>query len=208
MKLIVLGPQGSGKGTQAELLAKHFMVLHIDAGRMLRDESNKNSDLGKKIRAHIDKGELIRDEIMLNILEVRLKKRDCKAGFVLDGFPRTVNQAKKFHAKNAVNKVVFLRINNSLAVKRLSKRLQCSKCGSIYGVEIMPKKSGICDDCGGKLFQRVDDKPEIIRKRLKIYHKQARPIIAFYKKQRLFVDFDGSKSINFVFKKILHSLKK
>lgn len=208
MKLIVLGPQGSGKGTQAELLANHFRIPHIDAGRMLRDESSKNTIRGKKIKARIEKGELIHDEIMLYLLKNRLKKQDCRKGFVLDGFPRTLNQAKQFHVQNSLDKVVFLHISDSIAVKRLSQRLQCENCGTIYGVEIKPKKNRVCDKCGGLLFQRIDDTPRVIKKRLMIYHKQVKPIIDFYTAKRLLVDFDGSKDVAFIFKKILYSLRK
>lgn len=208
MRLIIIGAQGSGKGTQAGLLSKYFKIAHIDAGLLLRKESQKNTKSSKNLRKIIDSGRLISDKIMIDILRVRLKKPDCEKGFIIDGFPRTKFEAEFIDSNFKINKVLFLSISDSLAVKRASARMQCEKCGVIYGISILPKKSGFCDKCNGKLFARADDTPKVIKKRLKIYHKQINPIIKFYSKKNLIERFDGAKPAGVVFKKILLKLAK
>ncbi len=208
MRLIIIGPQGSGKGTQAALLSKHFKIAHIDAGLLLRKESQKNTKSSKNLRKIIDKGMLISDKIMINILSARLKKSDCKKGFIIDGFPRTKFEAEFIGQNFKINKVLFLNISDSLAVKRLSARMQCEKCGAIYGVSVLPKINGFCNKCKGRLFARADDTPAIIKKRLKIYHAQINPIIKFYTKKNLIESFNGEKPAKVVFKKIILKLAK
>ncbi|MBI4141476.1 nucleoside monophosphate kinase [Candidatus Woesearchaeota archaeon] len=207
MRIVILGPQGSGKGTQANLLSKKFKLPHIDAGQLLRDEVEKGSVVGKKIKLKMERGELIDPEIAPEIIRKRLSKADCKKGFVLDGFPRDIGQAKSLEKITRINVVVELKVSDVIAVKRLTNRWQCMKCDTIYGITIPPKKAGFCDKCGGKLIKRKDDTAPLIKKRLKVYHNVTEPVIDYFKKQNKVVSVDASKPVGVAFKQIIASLK-
>ena len=192
MRIVILGPQGSGKGTQANLLSAKLKIPHIDAGQLLRDEVAKGTVIGKKIKAKMERGELINPSIAPKIVGTRLVKGDCRTGFILDGFPRDVKQAMLLEKTTAIDAVIELEVNDSLAVKRLTNRLQCMKCDTIYGITIRPKKKGLCDNCGGKLVKRKDDTPALIKRRLRLYHKVTEPLINYFKaktfgKKRLYL---------------------
>jgi len=181
MRIVMLGPPGAGKGTYASRLTGRLGIPHISTGDMVREEIRKQSDLGKKIKEYSDKGALVPDEIIIKLLTERLEKPDCSRGFILDGFPRTISQAEALEKIAPIDLVVNLNVPDDIIITRLSNRLICSKCGAIYNLlTLKPKKDQICDKCGGNLYQREDDKPEVIRERLKIYRRQTQPLIDYY----------------------------
>ncbi len=207
MKIILLGPQGSGKGTQAKILKKEFKIPHISIGDLFREiTKKKTSILGRKLKNYMNKGELVPNKITLKILKQRLNKRDCKKGFILDGFPRSLIQAKELDKIEKINKLFYVHVTDSLAVKRLSNRWQCKKCGAIYGIDVKPRKKGYCDKCHVKLYQREDDKPKAIKERLREFHQMIRPILKHYKK--ITVKIDGSLSIKKIFGLLKKEIKK
>lgn len=186
MKIVMLGPPGAGKGTYASRLTVKLGIPHISTGDMVREEIKRQTDLGKKIKEYSDKGALVPDEIIIKILAERLGKPDCAKGFILDGFPRTINQAEALERITEIDLVINLNVPDEIIITRLSNRLICSKCGAIYNLlTLKPKKEGICDKCGGKLYQREDDKPEVIKERLDVYRRQTEPLIGYYSKKGL-----------------------
>ncbi|MBI2208182.1 adenylate kinase [Candidatus Woesearchaeota archaeon] len=193
MNIILLGPPGVGKGTIASKLSKKMKVPHIATGDMLRENVAQKTDLGAKAKNYMDKGLLVPDELVIEMIKERLKRKDCKKGFILDGFPRTINQADEISNAARVDKVVNLQASDGIIVKRLSRRRVCSQCSFIYHLDfIKPNREGFCDKCSGTLYQREDDKPETVKKRLKVYEKQTEPLIKYYQDKDLLVDVDGS----------------
>jgi len=186
MRIVMLGPPGAGKGTYASRLTVRLGIPHISTGDMVREEIKKQTDLGKKIKEYSDKGALVPDEIIIKLLAERLGKADCAEGFILDGFPRTISQAEALEKIAKIDLVVNLNVPDEIIITRLSNRLICSKCGAIYNLlTLKPKKEGICDKCGGKLYQREDDKPEVVRERLNVYRRQTEPLIEYYSEKGL-----------------------
>ena len=186
VKIVILGPPGAGKGTYASRLTKILGIPHISTGDMVRDEIRRQTDLGRKIKEYSDKGALVPDEIIIRLLSERLKREDCKRGFILDGFPRTISQAEALDRISGVDLVINLNVPDNVIIARLSNRLICSKCGAIYNaLTLKPKREGICDRCGGKLYRREDDRPEVIRERLRVYRRQTEPLIEYYAKRGL-----------------------
>lgn len=193
MNIILLGPPGVGKGTIASKLSKKMKVPHIATGDMLRENVAQKTDLGAKAKNYMDKGLLVPDELVIEMIKERLKRKDCKKGFILDGFPRTINQADEISNAARVDKVVNLQASDGIIVKRLSRRRVCSQCSFIYHLDfIKPNREGFCDKCSGTLYQREDDKPETVKKRLKVYEKQTEPLIKYYRDKDILVDVDGS----------------
>jgi len=182
----MLGPPGAGKGTYASRLTVRLGIPHISTGDMVREEIKKQTDLGLKIKEYSDRGALVPDEIIIKLLAERLGKPDCNRGFILDGFPRTISQAEALENIAKIDLVINLNVPDDIIIARLSNRLICSKCGAIYNLlTLKPKKEGVCDKCGGKLYQREDDKPEVIKERLNVYRKQTEPLIEYYAKKGL-----------------------
>ena len=207
MKLVLIGPQGSGKGTQAKLLREKFKIPHISTGDMFRENIEKKTELGIKAKAVSDSGKLMPDNITNAIVEDRLKKPDAKKGFILDGYPRNIMQAEALEKFAEIDHVLDVEVSDSLAVKRLSSRWQCRKCGAIYGITLMPKKKWFCDKDGSELYQRDDDRPEVIRKRLEIYHKETKPLIDFYRKKGILAEIDGNQPVEKIFGDIMWVLE-
>jgi adenylate kinase len=198
-----MGPPGAGKGTQAKKIVEKFGIVHLSTGDMFREAKKSDED----IRKFLESGQLVPDEIVVNMVKKRLEKDDIKKGFLLDGFPRTVNQAqeldKMLKSENIkIDAVFFIDVHFEEAVKRISGRRVCS-CGASYHVNFIPPKvKGKCDVCNGELIQRSDDKENVVKDRLDVYEKQTRPLIDYYKKTGLFVNIDGLKSESEVFEEI------
>ena len=182
MRMVLLGPPGSGKGTYASRLNSVLGVPHISTGDMVREEIKAQTELGKTIKRYSDKGELVPDEIIIQLLAERLKKPGAEKGFILDGFPRTPPQAEALDKIAKLDLVINLNVPDEIIIARLSNRLTCRKCGAIYNrLTLKPKLDEICDLCGGELYQRDDDKPEVIKERLNVYRRNTEPLIEYYK---------------------------
>ena len=193
MNIVLLGPPGIGKGTVAVKLSQKLKIPHIATGDMLRENVSEKTKLGIKAKSYMDSGALVPDDLVIEMVKERLQRKDCKKGFILDGFPRTINQAEKIGKKIKIGKVINLQADDNVIVQRLSKRRVCSKCGSIYHLDyIKPKKEGICDKCNGELYQREDDKPAAIKERLRVYGEKTEPLVNYYMKKGILADVDGS----------------
>lgn len=189
MRLIIFGPPGAGKGTLSSRLASKLGIAQIATGDMIREEIKRNTDLGRTISSYANKGELVPDEIVIEALKKRLSQPDSHKGFILDGYPRTVEQAKALERITKIDAIIRIKIPESILVERLANRIICRKCGAVYNVKYLkPKKSSVCDVCGGELYQRTDDKPEVIRERFRVYEMDTQPIMEHYKENMPFVD--------------------
>lgn len=191
---ILLGAPGAGKGTVGERLSKNLNIPLISTGDLLRENVKEKTELGLKAKEYMDKGELVPDEIVISILVDRIKMRDCENGFILDGFPRNINQAKNLekYIEDGKTKVIYLKADDEFLVKRLSNRRICETCGAIYHlINIPPKVPGVCDKCGGKLIQRDDDKEEVVRNRLSVYHNITSPLLDYYKNKGILFTLPG-----------------
>ena len=194
MNFIFLGPPGAGKGTLAAQVAEEYKIPQISTGDIFRENIKNQTELGKKVKAIMDAGGLVGDDVVLEIVEDRLKKDDCKNGFILDGFPRTIPQAEAFEKLGIEVKVVNFKVNNDLIIARLSNRRVCKNCKQNYNVKFMPPKvEGVCDKCGGELFTREDDKLESITHRLEVYRKETEPLIDFYRNLNKMTDIDSAR---------------
>jgi len=204
MKLIFLGKQGSGKGTQGKIIADKLGIFHISTGDLLRSATGK---IKLEIDSYINKGNLVPDELIFKILKERLHDKETQEGFILDGFPRNLEQAKELEKITKIDKVVDIDILDNEAVKRLSARWSCPKCKTSYNyvTSPKPKKKGICDFCNISLIHREDDKKEAIRKRLEIYHRETEPLLVFYK--NILVKINGKQEINKVTEYLLKQIK-
>ncbi len=205
MKIIMLGAPGAGKGTQAKMIADKYHLPHISTGDIFRANIKEGTELGKQAKEYMDRGALVPDELTVKILLDRVSADDCKNGYVLDGFPRTIPQAEVLDealAKlgDAVDLAINVEVPDENIVRRMSGRRACLKCGATYHIEhIPPKKEGICDVCGEALVQRDDDKPETVQKRLTVYHEQTAPLIEYYGNKKILKEVDGTKDMEAVF---------
>jgi adenylate kinase len=201
MQVVLFGPPGAGKGTQAKFLAEKFNIPHISTGDILRENVKKGTALGVKARSYMDKGALVPDQLLNDLVRSRLEEPDTKRGFLLDGYPRTIPQATALDEilddlNRKLTAVVNIEVGTSALVKRLSGRRICRQCGASYHVTFNPPKvPGICDLCGGELYQRADDTEEAIKNRLAVYKKQTQPVLDYYKKKGVLVDIDGDREI-------------
>lgn len=214
MRLIFLGPPGVGKGTQAQRICAKYSIPQISTGDMYRQAIKDQTQLGMKADALMKSGKLADDSITLNLVKERLKKTDCKNGFLMDGFPRTIPQAEGFdvllnEVKQKLDAVISIEVPEEKIIDRLSGRRQCPDCSAVYHIENSPpKKKDVCNKCGKILIQRNDDKPETIQKRLEVYRTLTAPLIAFYKKKKLLRTVDGDQDMDTVFGEILTVLEK
>ncbi len=213
MKIIMLGAPGAGKGTQAKMIAEKFGIPHISTGDIFRANIKEGTNLGKEAKEYMDKGQLVPDELTVRILLDRVSKDDCKSGYVLDGFPRTIPQAEVLSNEVAklgdkIDFAIDVDVPDENIIRRMGGRRCCLKCGATYHVEhIPPKKEGICDVCGAELVLRDDDKAETVKKRLDVYHEQTQPLIDYYSKLNILRTVDGTKDKNDVFADIVNLLE-
>lgn len=208
MKLSIIGPPGSGKGVQSYLISKHFKIAHISPGEILREEFAKKTKLGINAEKYWRSGDLVPDDIILGIVKKRIKKSDCRNGFIMDGFPRRLYEVEEFLKFSGFDKIILLDVPDRISVKRITSRRECSKCDAVYGSSIVPKKKGVCDKCCGKLYQRKDDNIKSVKNRLKIYHKTIDPIIRFFKNKNLLLKIKGVGSVDDVFNVIRSKLRR
>jgi adenylate kinase len=212
MKIIMLGAPGAGKGTQAKRIAAKYNVPHISTGDIFRANIKNNTELGQKAKAFMDKGELVPDSLVLDLIMDRFTEDDCKNGYVLDGFPRTIPQAEALSdALKANGEKVDFAINIDVPdeniINRMGGRRACVGCGATYHIQFnAPKVEGVCDACGEKLILRDDDKPETVKNRLNVYHTQTQPLIDFYEKAGVLVNIDGTQDMDKVFADIVKVL--
>jgi len=186
VKAIIFGAPGAGKGTYSSRLKEKLGVETIATGDIFRDLMKAESDLGRKVRGYVEKGHLVSDEIVLEVLKERLSKIPKEKGFILDGYPRTLEQAKTLDNITPIDVILLLDVPDQIIIERLSSRRICRNCGTVYNIRFLkPKKEGICDKCGGPLYQRSDDNPEVIRNRLKVYQEQTKPLIEYFRKKNL-----------------------
>ncbi len=212
MKIIMLGAPGAGKGTQAEMIADKYGLPHVSTGDIFRANIKNGTELGKEAKKYMDQGLLVPDELTVRILLDRVAKEDCKDGYVLDGYPRTIPQAEVLDEALAklgdkIDCAIDVDVPDDVIIKRMSGRRACPSCGATYHIEnIPPKKEGICDKCGEALILRDDDKGETVKKRLDVYHEQTQPLIDFYTAKGILKSVDGTQGMQKVFDDIIEIL--
>lgn len=212
MKIIILGAPGAGKGTQADLIVEKYNIPHISTGDIFRSNIKSGTELGKKAKQYMDKGLLVPDDLVCDLVIDELQKENCKNGYILDGFPRTIPQAEALDEglkklNNKIDVAINIDVPDDEIIERMSGRRACLACGSTYNVDYRPpKKEGICDKCGEKLVLRDDDKPETVKKRLAVYHDQTEPLVSYYKKEKILHNIDGTIGMPNVFKEICRIL--
>ena len=193
MNIVLLGSPGVGKGTYADILSKKYKIPKISSGDLFHEAIRNQTELGKKVQDYVSSGELVPDEIVIKLVKERLGKDDCEDGFFLDGFPRTINQAEALDKFMKIDKVLDFVASESEIISRLSGRRTCKKCGAIFHVRNKPPKiDGVCDYCGGELYQRTDETQETIRNRLRVYHEITKPLIDYYRRKGLLAEIDAN----------------
>lgn len=209
--LILLGPPGSGKGTQAKKLTQTLGIPHISTGDLFRENIGNHTELGQKAKEYMNAGRLVPDELVLDMLYARVAKEDCKTGYLLDGFPRTIPQAEAFSkalADHTRIEVINLPVADEVIIKRISGRLSCGNCGNVQNKYYSPPKvEGICDRCSSKFVQREDDKPEVVKERLKVYYEQTAPLIEYYQSKGLLTTVNGETDPEVIYRKIMDHLR-
>jgi len=213
VNIVLMGPPGAGKGTQAEFIKKEYPIPHISTGDMFRDAVNRETELGKEAKKYMDAGKLVPDTVTIGIVEQRLAEDDCKTGFLLDGFPRTTVQAAALdkvlnNTSRKIDVAINITVPNEILIKRLSGRVSCKECKVVYNLQSNPSNTeGICDKCGGELIQRSDDQGETVAERLKVYQEQTNPLVAYYSRQNVLQEIDGNRESNLVFADIKNRLE-
>lgn len=212
MRIIVLGPPGAGKGTQAKKIASKIGMPHISTGDIFRENIKRRTELGKKAKVYIDQGFLVADELVIELIMDRFSLPDCKEGYVLDGFPRTIFQAKALDAKlerknEKIEYTIEVDVPDDVIISRMTGRRACLNCGRTYHIETLrPKVEGVCDYCDNQLVLRDDDKPETVKKRLEVYHDQTQPLIDYYREKGILYTVDGTGEIDKIHEEIIHVL--
>jgi adenylate kinase len=208
MKLILLGAPGAGKGTQAQKLVEHYNIPQISTGDLLRAAVAAGTELGKEANEYMTAGKLVPDSVVIGLIEERLKEDDCKGGFILDGFPRTVAQAEKLGEITDIDAVVNVAVDTSILMDRLTGRRTCKSCNAMFHMVFKPpKEEGKCDACGGELYQRADDNEETVKSRLDTYNESTAPLVDFYKGTGKLKEVNGQGAIDEVFQNILKVLE-
>ena len=204
MNIIFFGAPGAGKGTQAEIVSKRLNIPTISTGNIIREAIKNATEMGESAKKYIEAGKLVPDDVVIGIIKDRLDESDCKNGFILDGFPRTIPQAQALENMGVkIDVVLNIEVSDDDIVTRMSGRRTCPKCGATYHVEFQPPKTaGICDKCGGELYQRDDDKEDTVVKRLKEYEEKTQPLVDYYKKQNILKTVNGSRTVEEVFEDI------
>lgn len=209
LRLVLLGPPGAGKGTQATKIAEKYQIPHISTGDIFRKNVKEGTPLGKKAKEYMDKGELVPDDLVIELVLDRIMEADCKEGFLLDGFPRTVYQAEQFdkflsEKTMAVDHVLDIDVAKEELMERMIGRRVCRNCGATYHIKNMPpKKEGVCDVCGGEIYQRADDTESTVANRIQVYEDQTMPLVAYYEKAGNIAHINGSGTLDQVFAEIV-----
>ena len=208
--IILLGPPGSGKGTQAKRITQELKLPHISTGDLFRAMMNDESDLAKRIKSFMNAGNLVPDELVNEMAFERISQPDCAAGYILDGYPRTISQVEELDRQlpaHAELHVINIDVSGEVVIKRIAGRLSCGKCGAVYNKYFSPpSQEGICDKCKSKLVSRPDDQPEVVRDRLDVYHEQTEPLIEYYRKKGNMLEVDGEQDSDAITKQILSNL--
>lgn len=212
MYLVLIGPPGSGKGTQAKRLAEHLGFVHLSTGDILREAVKEGTPLGLEAKKYMEEGKLVPDELVIGIVRERLKSPDCERGVIFDGFPRTLSQAEALdrilgELGRGLGRVVEIEVSDEEVIRRLTGRRTCRNCGTMYHVVFDPPKAeGVCDKCGGPLYQREDDKEEVIRERLKVYRKDTEPLVTYYEDKGILLKVNGEGPIEEVQQRLLEAV--
>ncbi len=209
MNLILLGAPGAGKGTQAEVICEHLHIPAVSTGNMIREALKNGTEMGLRAKSYMEEGKLVPDEVVIGIIKDRLQQDDCKGGFILDGFPRTIPQAEALDKMGIViDKVIDIEVPDEKIVERMSGRRVCESCGASYHLLYKkPEKEGVCGKCGGALVQRKDDHPDTVKERLKVYHEQTEPLKAYYEKQGKLAVVEGQEDVADTSRLTLEALK-
>lgn len=207
VKIILLGPPGAGKGTQAKSISNKYSIPHISTGDIFRKNISENTPLGIEAKSYMDNGQLVPDEVTINMVKDRLQQEDCKQGYLLDGFPRTVSQAEALQdfldsRKESLDTALLIEVPRDFILERMTGRRVCPSCGASYHIKFNPAANGKCELCGSDVVQRKDDTEETVKERLDVYEKQTQPLIDFYKDKNLLSTVDGTQAINKVFESI------
>jgi adenylate kinase len=211
-RVVLLGPPGAGKGTQAKLLQERFAACQISTGDILRKAVADRTPLGKEAAQYIDRGALVPDDVIVRLVAERLKEKDCEPGFILDGFPRTIPQAESLDAilkqmKLSLNGVLSMQVPRAVIIERLAGRRSCKNCGALaHMVFSPPRQKGVCDHCGGELYQRHDDKEETVANRLNVYEKQTAPLVDYYRQRNLLREIDGVGPVDEIGARVIRAL--
>jgi adenylate kinase len=211
-RVVLLGPPGAGKGTQAKLLQEKFAACQISTGDILRKAVTEKTPLGQEAAQYIDRGALVPDDVIVKLVAERLKEKDCEKGFILDGFPRTIPQAESLDTilkemGLSLNRVLSVQVPRAVVIERLAGRRNCKNCGALsHMVFNPPKKAGVCDRCGGELYQRHDDEEETVANRLKVYEKQTAPLVNYYRERNLLREIDGVGAVDEIRGRVLSAL--
>ena len=211
VKIILLGPPGAGKGTQAKSISNKYSIPHISTGDIFRKNISENTPLGIEAKSYMDNGQLVPDEVTINMVKDRLQQEDCKQGYLLDGFPRTVSQAEALQdfldsRNESLDTALLIEVPRDFILERMTGRRVCPSCGASYHIKFNPAANGKCELCGSDVVQRKDDTEETVKERLDVYEKQTQPLIDFYKDKNLLSTVDGTQAINKVFESICEVL--